>query len=90
LPILEAQATGRPVITSNCSSMPEAAGEAALLVDPESVKSIRQAACAMVDDPSLRESLIGRGFRNVESFNAKTIAARYAAIYESLFEQSTL
>lgn len=84
LPILEAQATGRPVITSNCSSMPEAAGEGALFVDPESVESIHQAVRRILDEPGLRGSLIERGFRNVAGFHPQAIAARYAAVYESM------
>jgi glycosyltransferase involved in cell wall biosynthesis len=53
MPILEAQATGRTVITSNCSSMPEVAGEGALYVDPESTVSIRNAVDSLLCDQGL-------------------------------------
>ena len=84
LPILEAQAVGRPVITSNRSSMPEAAGDGALFVDPESVETIREAVRVLLDDPSKREDLISRGFINVRMFTPAIIATRYAKLYESL------
>ena len=88
LPILEAQATGRPVITSNCSSMPEVAGEGALLVDPESAVSIRSAVDSLLHDEGLRASLIQKGYQNVERFRSNVIAQKYAAVYERLLQSS--
>ncbi|MFM7180238.1 MAG: glycosyltransferase family 4 protein [Verrucomicrobiales bacterium] len=84
LPILEAQATGRPVITSNRSSMPEAAGEGALLVNPDSIDEIRAAVVCLCSDNVLRESLVSKGFENVAKYRPDAIAARYAEIYASL------
>ncbi len=84
LPILEAQATGRPVITSNCSSMPEAAGDGALFVDPESVGDIHQAVSKILNEADLREYLIERGYRNVERFHPNAIAERYAEVYKNV------
>jgi len=84
LPILEAQATGRPVITSNRSAMPEAAGDGALLVNPDSVDDIREAVLQLCADPALRERLVEAGFRNVEKYRPEAVAARYAEIYQSL------
>ncbi len=81
LPILEAQATGRPVITSNFGAMAEAAGEGALLVDPRSVESIRSAVTALLGDSALRADLIMRGSKNVEMFRSGAVARRYAEIY---------
>ncbi len=86
LPILEAQATGRPVITSNRSAMPEAAGDGALFVDPESVESIRCAVLALLGDADLRASLIAKGFQNVEKYRPEAIAAQYAAIYRQFLK----
>lgn len=82
LPILEAQATGRPVVTSNTGPMPEAAGEGALFVDPESVDSIRAAVLALVGNPDLQRNLIDKGQENVRKFQPEAIASRYAAIYD--------
>ena len=88
LPILEAQATGRPVITRNCSSMPEVAGEGALFVDPESTVSIRSAVNSLLCDQALRISLIERGYQNVERFRPNVIADKYAELYERLLQKS--
>lgn len=81
LPIVEAQAVGRPVITSNLWSMPEAAGEGACLVDPCSVESIRQGVIRVFEDASYRESLVQNGFENVKRFKASEIAEQYAELY---------
>ena len=84
LPIIEAQATGRPVITSMREPMMEVAGDAALLVDPENVASIRTAVESLMNDPDLRRSLIERGLENVRRFQPRAIAAKYEAIYLEL------
>lgn len=84
LPIVEAQATGRPVVTSNIMSMPEVAGDAACLVDPFSVQSIRQGVLKVIADAAYREHLIAAGLANVERFRPERIAAQYAALYGEL------
>jgi glycosyltransferase involved in cell wall biosynthesis len=84
LPILEAQATGRPVITSNFGAMKEAAGEGALFVDPYSVESIRSAILRIKNEPQLREELVRKGRENVARFRPEAIARQYAEIYRSL------
>lgn len=61
IPIVEAFRCDVPVITSRISSMPEIAGDAALLVDPFSIDSIAEAMTALVKDPALRNSLIEKG-----------------------------
>jgi glycosyltransferase involved in cell wall biosynthesis len=81
LPILEAQAVGRPVVTSNRSSMPEAAGEGALLVDPEDPQAIGTAVRRIIADPDLRERLIRTGFENVARYRPQAIAKRYELAY---------
>ena len=84
LPILEAQAMGRPVITSNFGAMKEAAGDGALLVDPYSVEAIRDAVLRVKREPALREELIAKGRANVERFRAGVVAERYAEIYRGM------
>ena len=84
LPILEAQAIGRPVVTSNLSSMPEAAGEGALLVDPADPQAIHRAVMRVISDPSLRDHLIQEGFDNVARYRPAEIARRYEAVYAQL------
>ena len=84
MPIIEAQATGRPVVTSEISSMPEVAGDAACFVDPYSVESIREGIHKVINDDTYRESLIQKGMENVKRFEAKKIAAQYMAIYKEM------
>lgn len=67
LGILEAMASGTPVVTSNVSSMPEVAGDAAILVDPLDVRSIRDGIEAALD-PANRPAFIARGLRRAASF----------------------
>ncbi|WP_160167078.1 glycosyltransferase [Rhodopirellula baltica] len=84
MPILEANATGRPVVTSNVTSMPEVAGDAACLVDPFDVDSIRDGILRIMENPDYREMLIKNGFRNVKRYQPATIAAQYIAIYDEI------
>jgi len=84
MPIVEAQAVGRPVITSNCSAMPEAAGNGACLVDPFDPASIRAGVERIIDDASYRDELVQRGFVNSQRFSITKIAADYAAIYREV------
>jgi len=81
MPILEAQAMNTPVITSNCSSMPEIAGEGAALVDPENATEIRSAIIKIMEDPVFVERLCAKGIENIPRFNPKRIAGEYAEIY---------
>lgn len=81
MPILEAQAVGRPVLTSDISPMREVAGEGALKVDPFDVSAIRGGLMRLLEDTGLREDLIKEGFLNVAEYSAKAVAAQYAALY---------
>jgi len=69
IPILEAFYCDTPVITSNITSMPEVAGEAALLVDPFSVDSIAVAMTKLTDDPVFRDKLIDAGRQQRQKFS---------------------
>jgi glycosyltransferase involved in cell wall biosynthesis len=84
LPILEAQATGRPLITSRRSPMQEVAGEGACLVNPEDVHEIRDAVLRVLQDKDYRDSLVEAGLRNVKQYAPEVIARRYAALYEEM------
>ena len=66
MPILEAIAHGVPVLTSNCSAMPEVAGDAAMLVDP---MDIGDALLRLAADPSLRDDLARRGLDRIKQFS---------------------
>lgn len=87
MPILEAQTIGRPVLTSNCASMPDVAGDAALLVDPLSVESIRAGLRRLIDEAPLRDALVASGRQNVKRFSSDAIAAQYLRLYQSLLNQ---
>lgn len=76
LPIVEAFACGTPVISSNVTSMPEIAGDAALLVDPNSVVQISQAIEKLYYSEALRNEMIGRGHRRVTLFKWDMVAQR--------------
>ncbi|QDV59329.1 glycosyltransferase family 4 protein [Rosistilla oblonga] len=84
MPIVEAQFVERPVLTSNCSSMPEVAGEGACLVDPFNVQSIRSGLRRIIDDGEYRERLIENGRINRDRFSKEQIAKQFAEIYLSL------
>ena len=68
LPVLEAMARGVPVACSNASSLPEVAGEAALLFDPHDESAIAEALRRLLDDDALREQLRTRGLARVADF----------------------
>jgi glycosyltransferase involved in cell wall biosynthesis len=87
LPIVEAQKSGRPVITSDLSPMKEVAGGAACLVDPYNVPSIREGVLKLMSDPAYREQLVEEGLRNVRRFSAPAIAAQYLECYKKLANQ---
>jgi len=84
MPIIEAQKIGRPVITSNCSSMPEVAGEGALLVNPYDVESIRSAFEELIHDAYLQRKLVAAGLSNLKRFESKEIARAYSRVYEAI------
>lgn len=84
LPILEAQATGRPVLTSDRAPMKVVAGDGALLVDPEDEAAIAHAVRRLAKETNLRQTLIEAGTRNVARYSAEAVANRYAAIYEAM------
>jgi glycosyltransferase involved in cell wall biosynthesis len=68
-PVLEAMACGTPVICSNTSSLPEIAGDAAILVDPLDVDALAAAMHRVAHNEGLRQSLIERGFQQMQSFS---------------------
>lgn len=85
LPIVEANAVGRPVVTSTVCSMPEVAGDAACLVDPYNVVSIRAGILRVLEDTDYRAGLVKAGFANVERFRSTVIAEQYAQLYRRIY-----
>lgn len=86
LPIIEAQAQGIPVVTSNIDPMSAVAGNGALLVDPNDPVSIRKALDSVLSDEEIRRELIANGFQNVKRFEPATIAAEYQKLYIEIAE----
>ena len=82
LPILEAMACDVPVVTSDTSSMPEVAGDAALLVDPRSVESVANALTRLLTEPALRRDLVARGRAQRARFSVRRMAQQYRELYE--------
>jgi glycosyltransferase involved in cell wall biosynthesis len=81
IPVLEAMARGVPVITSNVSSMPEIAGDAAILVDPEETDSLAGAMTLLATDPDLCAVLSERGLARAEQFSWEACAQGTAEVY---------
>lgn len=82
LPVLEAMACGTPVICSRVSSLPEVAGDAALLVDPLDTGQISQALYQIVVDEGLRRVLVERGFQQVQRFSWRRCAQETLQVLE--------
>ncbi|MBW2165910.1 MAG: glycosyltransferase family 4 protein [Deltaproteobacteria bacterium] len=83
LPILEAMACGTPVITSNISSMPEVAGDAAVLVNPYDVDALARAMHGILTDKGLKESLVKKGLERVKQFSWEKCAEETIRVYEA-------
>lgn len=90
LPILESQAMGRPVVTSNISSMPEVAGDGACMVDPFDVRSIHEGILKVMNDVAYRDELITRGRANADKFKPTVIAEQYARLYRQVYDEYKL
>ena len=82
LPILEAMACGCPVITSNASSMPEVAGDAALFVDPYRTEELKNAIYALTDDAALGTAMSAEGIRRASRFSWQRAAEQTSKVYE--------
>lgn len=84
MPVLEAMGYGVPVLTSNLSSLPEAAGGAALLADPLSTSAIADSLRQLLQDRALRERLAAAGRKRAQQFDWKDSARRLLDICETL------
>jgi glycosyltransferase involved in cell wall biosynthesis len=81
LPVLESMLLGTPVLASTQGSLPEIAGEAALLVDPYDARAIRRGITALDRDADLRAELTRRGVAQAAKFSTQTYQARLAELY---------
>ncbi|WP_242118887.1 glycosyltransferase family 4 protein [Aestuariivivens sediminicola] len=85
IPIIEAMACGVPVITSNTSSMPEIAGDAACLVDPNHTESILQGIIKIETDTDYKEELIKKGLERCQLFSWRQMALQILDVYNNLY-----
>ncbi len=81
LPPLEAMACGTPVVTSNCSSLPEVVGDAALQVSPDNVFEIARGLKEVLTDPELRQRLIRAGYEQSRKFSWERTARQVLETY---------
>jgi glycosyltransferase involved in cell wall biosynthesis len=88
LPVLEAMACGCPVICSNVSSLPEVAGDAALLVDPLDVDKLTSEMTQVLRDPELHSDLRKRGLARASTFSWDRTARETIAVYKKVVEAS--
>jgi glycosyltransferase involved in cell wall biosynthesis len=87
LPVLEAMTCGAPVVASNTSSLPEVAGDAALLIDPTDVQAIAGALRAVLTRPELANDLRARGLKRAAQFSWHKTALQTLAVYDRVLGQ---
>ena len=85
IPPLEAMACGTPVITSNVSSLPEVASNAALLVNPHNIDEIAQAITHLLEDEQLRMELQKKGYQRAQQYTWDKSAQKMLHVYEQLY-----
>ena len=81
-PVLEAMQMGTAVLTSNVSSMPEAGGDAACLVDPMEVEDIAASLENLLTDEHLRQDHIQKGWQHASRFTAERMARQTLSVYQ--------
>lgn len=84
IPIIEALFSRTPVITSNCSSMPEAAGPDSMLIDPHEPEAIAQAIDRVLSNTELRETMTRKGYAYAQRFRPEPVTRELVALYQSL------
>jgi glycosyltransferase involved in cell wall biosynthesis len=86
LPVLEAMASGIPIITSHTAALPEVCQDAALFVDPEQPESMAEVIIRVLKDADLRDGLVKKGEKRVLDFSWESTAEQTLSIYRSLME----
>lgn len=81
MPIIEAQAIGRALVTSNLSPMSEIAGSNACLINPNQIDSIREGILKLINDVKYRDLVIKSGIENIEKYHYETILNHYTQLY---------
>ncbi len=86
IPVLEAMACGTPVVCADNSSLPEVAGDAAILVEATDTGALAEAMYRLLTDSALREKLIARGFEQAKKFTWEEAARRLLKVYKNVSE----
>jgi glycosyltransferase involved in cell wall biosynthesis len=86
-PALEAMACGTPVVTSKVSSLPEVAGDAAVLVDPHDARDVAAGLRRVLNEPGLREELRRKGLARAREFSWERAARRALELFEQVASQ---
>ena len=86
LPVIEAQAMKKALVTSNIEPLKSVAGNGACLVDPFSAESIREGLVTLIKDPAERKAVVEAGIKNARRFDPPSVAAQYAALYDEISE----
>lgn len=84
LPVIEAMACGTPVLTSTTTSLPEVAGDAAVLVNPDSAQEITLGIESIIKDETLREELRAKGLVQCKKFSWDSVAQKVEGILEKV------
>jgi len=84
MPVIEAQAVGRPVLTSAIEPLTEVSGDAACMVNPTDIGDIRRGLVKIIENRSYREDLIRKGQGNIKRFQLKNIADQYLKLYKEV------
>lgn len=87
MPVAEAVIAGKPVICSNATSLPEIAGDAAVLFDPMDVEAIGEALVSVANDATLRERLSAAAVHRRHMFAARRIAVKTLSIYQRVYDE---
>ena len=90
MPILEAMASGCPVITSNITGCPETAGDAALLVNPRSVNDIALAMKRVITEEPLRNSLRRKGLLQAQQFTWQRSAEEHLKVFNRAIQEASI
>ena len=86
LPIIEAQAMRKPIVTSDIEPLRSVAGEGACLVEPLNVGSIREGILLMIQNNERRKEVVEAGLQNVKRFDSERVSAQYAELYDEVMD----
>jgi glycosyltransferase involved in cell wall biosynthesis len=87
IPVMDAIIAGKPIACSNCTSLPEIAGDAALTFDPHNIHDIGGRLLEIINDPARRATLLEAGRRRRPLFSARLSAVKTLAVYQQVHDK---